>query len=130
MKVFGERLKELRVKRNLTQDEFGLIFEPPLAQSTVGTYERGVRQPSLENLVVIANYFNVTTDYLLGITDEFTTIDTFKEENPKELRDFLNKNKVLFNGSELNEEEKQRMIDILTGLFWNHFTNKKWKIDN
>lgn len=125
MKVFGERLKELRVKRNLTQDEFGLIFEPPLAQSTVGTYERGVRQPSLENLVVIANYFNVTTDYLLGITDEIITIDTFKEENPKELRDFLNKNKVLFNGSELNEEEKQRMIDILTGLFWNHFTNKK-----
>lgn len=125
MKIFGERLKELRVKRNLTQDEFGLIFEPPLAQSTIGTYERGVRQPSLENLVVIANYFNVTTDYLLGITDEFTTIDTFKEENPKELRDFLNKNKVLFNGSELSEDEKNRMIDILTGLFWNHFTNKK-----
>jgi transcriptional regulator with XRE-family HTH domain len=125
MKVFGERLKDLRVKRNLTQDEFGLIFEPPLAQSTVGTYERGVRQPSLENLVVIANYFNVTTDYLLGLTDEFTTNDTFKEENPKELRDFLNKNKVLFNGSELNEDEKNRMIDILTGLFWNHFTNKK-----
>lgn len=125
MKVFGERLKDLRVKRNLTQDEFGLIFEPPLAQSTIGTYERGVRQPSLENLVVIANYFNVTTDYLLGLTDEFTTINTFKEENPKELRDFLNKNKVLFNGSELSEEEKNRMIDILTGLFWNHFTNKK-----
>lgn len=125
MKVFGERLKDLRVKRNLTQDEFGLIFEPPLAQSTVGTYERGVRQPSLENLVVISRYFNVTTDYLLGITDEYTTIDTFKEENPKELRDFLSKNKVLFNGSELNEEEKQRMIDILTGLFWNHFSSKK-----
>ena len=125
MKVFGERLKDLRVKRNLTQDEFGLIFDPPLAQSTVGTYERGVRQPSLENLVVIANYFNVTTDYLLGITDEFTTIDTYKEENPKELRDFLNRNTVLFNGSELNEDEKKRMIDILTGLFWNHFTNKK-----
>lgn len=125
MKVFGERLKDLRVKRNLTQDEFGLIFEPPLAQSTIGTYERGVRQPSLENLVAIANYFNVTTDYLLGLTDEFTTINTFKEENPKELRDFLNKNKVLFNGSELSEDEKNRMIDILTGLFWNHFTNKK-----
>lgn len=125
MKVFGERLKQLRLKRNMTQDEFGLIFEPPLAQSTIGTYERGVRQPSLENLVVISEFFNVTTDYLLGITDEFTTINTFKEENPKELRDFLNKNKVLFNGSELNEEEKQRMIDILTGLFWNHFTNKK-----
>ena len=125
MKEFGERLRKLRTKRNMTQDEFGLIFEPPLAQSTIGTYERGVRQPSLENLVVISKFFNVTTDYLLGITDEFTTIDTFKEENPKELRDFLNKNTVLFNGSELNEEEKRRMIDILTGLFWNHFTHKK-----
>lgn len=125
MKVFGERLKQLRINRNMTQDEFGLIFEPPLAQSTVGTYERGVRQPSLENLVVIANYFKVSTDYLLGITDEIATINTYKEENPRELRDFLNKNKVLFNGSELNDEEKQRMIDILTGLFWNHFTNKK-----
>lgn len=125
MKVFGERLKQLRINRNMTQDEFGLIFEPPLAQSTVGTYERGVRQPSLENLVFIANYFNVSTDYLLGITDEITTINTYKEENPRELRDFLNKNKVLFNGSELNDEEKQRMIDILTGLFWNHFTTKE-----
>lgn len=125
MKEFGERLKKLRTNKNMTQDELGLIFTPPLAQSTIGTYERGVRQPSLENLVVISKFFNVTTDYLLGITDEFTTINTFKEENPRELRDFLNRNKVLFNGSELNEEEKQRMIDILTGLFWNHFTNKK-----
>ena len=125
MKVFGERLKQLRINRNMTQEELGFIFEPNLSQSTIGTYERGARQPSLENLVLISQYFNVTTDYLLGITDEFTTIDTFKEENPRELRDFLNKNKVLFNGSELNEEEKQRMIDILTGLFWNHFTNKK-----
>jgi len=125
MKVFGERLKQLRTNRNMTQDELGLIFENPKAQSTIGTWERGTRQCSFEDLVRISQYFNVTTDYLLGITDEFTTIDTFKEENPRELRDFLNKNKVLFNGSELNEEEKQRMIDILTGLFWNHFTNKK-----
>ena len=125
MKEFGKRLKQLRIKKHMTQDELGLIFEPPLAQSTIGTYERGVRQPSLENLIVISKYFNVTTDYLLGITDEITTIDTFKEENPKELRDFLKKNNVLFNGSELNEEEKQRMIDILTGLFWDNFTNKK-----
>lgn len=125
MKVFGERLKELRVKRNMTQEELGLIFNPSLSQSTCGTYENGKRQPTLENLVVISKYFNVSTDYLLGITDEITTINTFKEENPRELKEFLNKNKVLFNGSELNEEEKQRMIDILTGLFWNHFTNKK-----
>lgn len=125
MKEFGERLKRLRVNRSMTQDELGLIFEPPLSQSTIGTYERGMRQPTLENLVVISNYFNVSTDYLLGLSDEEKTITEFKEENPKELKEFLNKNNVLFNGSELTAEEKQRMIDILTGLFWNNFTNKK-----
>ena len=125
MQIFGERLKKLRVNRSMTQDELGLIFSPELSQSTIGTYERGMRQPSLENLVVISKYFNVSTDYLLGISDEEKTINEFKEENPKELKEFLNKNNVLFNGAELTEEEKQRMVDILTGLFWNNFTNKK-----
>ena len=125
MKIFGERLKKLRANRHLTQDELGEIFDPPLAQSTIGTYERGVRQPSLENLITISEYFNVSIDYLLGITDEERTVTTFKEENPQELREFLNQNNILFNGAELSNEDKQRMIDILTGLFWESFTKKK-----
>ena len=125
MKIFGERLKKLRSNRHMTQDELGEIFNPPLAQSTIGTYERGVRQPSLENLIIISNYFNVSIDYLLGITDEERTVTAFKEENPQELREFLNQNNILFNGAELSDEDKQRMIDILTGLFWESFTKKK-----
>lgn len=124
MKEFGERLKQLRINRSMTQDELGLIFESPKAQSTIGTWERGNREPSMTDLIRISNFFNVSVDYLLGLTDEITTINTYKEENPKELKEFLNKNKVLFNGSELNEEEKQRMVDILTGLFWDNFTKK------
>lgn len=122
MREFGERLKKLRTNRHMTQEELGSIFNPPLSQSTVGTYENGKRQPTLENLVLISKHFNVTTDYLLGLTDEITVI---KDENPRELKEFLNKNNVLFNGSELNADEKRRMIDILTGLFWDNFTNKK-----
>lgn len=125
MKIFGERLKKLRINRHMTQDELGEIFNPPLAQSTIGTYERGVRQPSLENLITISNYFNVSIDYLLGITDEERTVTVFKEENPQELREFLTQNHILFNGAELSNEDKQRMIDILTGLFWENFTKQK-----
>ncbi len=125
MKIFGDRLKKLRTSRHLTQDELGEIFNPPLAQSTIGTYERGMRQPSLENLITISNYFNVSIDYLLGITDEEQTVNAFKEENPQELREFLNQNHILFNGAELSNEDKQRMIDILTGLFWESFTRQK-----
>ena len=78
----------------------------------------------MTDLVKISRFFNVSIDYLLGESEEARTITTYKEENPKELKEFLNKNKVLFNGSELNEEEKKRMIDILTGLFWDTFTKK------
>lgn len=120
MKEFGERLKKLRTNRHMTQEELGSIFNPPLSQSTIGTYENGKRQPTLENLVAVSKFFSVTTDWLLGLTDE---IATTKDENPKELKEFLKRNDVLFNGSELNEEEKRRMIDILTGLFWDNFTN-------
>lgn len=121
MKEFGERLKKLRQGKKMTQHELGLIFDPPLAQTTIGTYEKGISEPTYHNLVVIAQHFNVTVDYLLGLTDIVET----QEDNPKELREFLNQNNILFNGNELSEEDRRRMVDILTGLFWSNFTNKK-----
>ena len=124
MKEFGERLKKLRTNRHMTQDELGEIFESPKAQSTVGTWERGVRQPSMEDLVRIAQFFNVSIDYLLGISEEERRVETFKEDNPKELKEFLQQNSILFNGAELSQEDKRRMTDILTGLFWDNFTKK------
>lgn len=125
MQDFGRRLKELRQNRKMTQEELGQIFEPPLKQSTIGTYEAGLREMKYSNLITVSRYFNVSIDWLLGLTDEATPLDTFKEENPKELREFLEQNNILFNGSELSEEDKKRMIDILTGLFWSNFINKK-----
>lgn len=124
MREFGERLKKLRTNRHMTQDELGAIFESPKAQSTVGTWERGVRQPSMEDLVRIAEFFNVSIDYLLGLSEEERRIETFKEDNPKELKEFLQQNSILFNGAELSPEDKRRMTDILTGLFWDNFTKK------
>lgn len=124
MKEFGERLKKLRTNRHMTQDELGEIFESPKAQSTVGTWERGVRQPSMEDLVRIAQFFNVSIDYLLGLSEEERRVETFKEDNPKELKEFLQQNSILFNGAELSQEDKRRMTDILTGLFWDNFTKK------
>lgn len=125
MQEFGKRLKELRQNRKMTQEELGQIFEPQLKQSTIGTYEAGLREMKYSNLITVSKYFNVSVDWLLGLTDEERPIETFKEDNPKELREFLEQNNILFNGSELSEEDKKRMIDILTGLFWSNFINKK-----
>ncbi len=67
MSIFGSRLKALRDENNLTQTQ--LSKNLGLAFSTISMYERGVREPKFETLEIIADYFNVTIDYLLGKTN-------------------------------------------------------------
>ena len=62
------RLKELRNERNLTQKELGLLFNA--SQNTISQWENGSREISNDRLAEIANYFDVTIDYLLGISGE------------------------------------------------------------
>ena len=62
--IFAEKLKELREEKELTQDV--LAEKLSISRSTVGMLELGTRMPSIEVLVKIADFFNVSIDYLLG----------------------------------------------------------------
>ncbi len=62
------RIKELRTQRKITQEELGKIIN--VQKAAVSKYELGRAVPSTDVLTKLANYFNVTTDYLLGRTDE------------------------------------------------------------
>jgi transcriptional regulator with XRE-family HTH domain len=64
MSTFGERLRSLRNGRGLTQKDFGKLFQ--LSESAIGMYERNQREPSLELVRRIADYFEVSIDYILG----------------------------------------------------------------
>ncbi len=64
---FGERIRYLLKLRGISQRE--LSQELFMARSTLNGYIQESRQPSYETLIQIAEYFNVTTDYLLGVTD-------------------------------------------------------------
>lgn len=64
MKNFGDILRELRKKEKITQKELALTLK--LSESTIGMYERNERQPDYNTLDSIANYFGVSTDFLLG----------------------------------------------------------------
>ena len=68
MILFKERLKELRIEKGLTQTQ--LAKELRVNKRTISNWEVGERQPDLDTLEVIAKYFNVSYDYLLGLTDE------------------------------------------------------------
>ena len=60
---YNEILKELREDKRLTQKQLGNIFN--VNQITISQYERGTRQLSIEMLIKYADYFDVTTDYIL-----------------------------------------------------------------
>ena len=67
MKIFAERLKELRKEKNLTQTDLANILK--IKQQSYARYEADTSEPSYEMLVEIAKFFDVSTDYLLGINE-------------------------------------------------------------
>lgn len=64
---FDVRLKELRTAQNLTQNELGNLLH--ISRATIAGYETKNKQPDYEKLCAIADFFNVSTDYLLGRTN-------------------------------------------------------------
>lgn len=80
MGKFQRILKELRLSKGITQGE--LAKQLSISRSTIGMYESGSREPDFETLELIADYFNVDTDYLLGRTNKTTYIPVPKSSRP------------------------------------------------
>lgn len=65
--MLGEKINTLRKAKGITLKELGEILN--LGESTLSMYENNKRSPDYDTLKNIADFFNVTTDYLLGRTD-------------------------------------------------------------
>ena len=63
---FSTRLNELRENANMKQIE--IAEQVSLKSSAISKYEKGTAQPSLQTLIRIADIFNVSVDYLLGVS--------------------------------------------------------------
>jgi transcriptional regulator with XRE-family HTH domain len=103
MITLADRLKELRKSKNLNQAELGKILG--VGKTTISMYENGNSTPNDEIKLKIAEYFNVSLDYLLGKTNiknyystdkEFTVAlhsdkeyDDLPEEAKKEIENFI-----------------------------------------
>lgn len=90
---FSERLKDLRKQAELTQVD--VAEKLGISQPAYASWERGVKKPTQENLVKIAQILNVSIDYLVGNSDEKS--------------DELDNIELLFrmNSKGLTEEEKE-----------------------
>nr|WP_263323114.1 helix-turn-helix transcriptional regulator [Neobacillus sp. Marseille-Q6967] len=73
---FGERLKRMRKTRNLSMQE--LAGKIGVAKSTYAGYEAEYRQPTLESIIILAKELNTSADYLLGLTENQSSIETDK----------------------------------------------------
>lgn len=111
--IKGERLKELRNSRNLTQEQLGNILG--VTKASICCYEKGTRTPTLETLMDIVEFFGVSADYILG-TEIFVTVKDKKNKNyamtKEEIRfiDELRKNKYL---SSVLLEDPLRGIELI-----------------
>lgn len=72
--IFSTRLRELRKEKKLTQQQLAAILSKvantSIATTTISSYELADKQPTLDTLICLADFFNVSTDYLLGRTDK------------------------------------------------------------
>lgn len=93
---FGARLKDLRESRKLTQLE--VADKLNIENSTISGYERNVTTPSLDVLKKLALFYNVSADYLLGITDrEIIHLDDFTEAGKRSVVRLINELKIILN---------------------------------
>lgn len=87
--MFNERLRELRTARNITQVE--LARNLSVSKQSVSNWENDNILPSIEMLVKIADYFSVSTDYLLGLDDKkYLEITGLSESNIAHLQQIIN----------------------------------------
>ncbi|MGN0765087.1 MAG: helix-turn-helix domain-containing protein [Christensenellales bacterium] len=67
IKIFAERLKELRIDRGIGQNKLALDLN--LSNASISYWENAKQEPTASAIYKLARYFNVTTDYLLGLSD-------------------------------------------------------------
>ncbi len=107
--IIGKRIKKLRENKNLNQLEFSKILN--ISNTTLSQYEAGNRTPSDEIKEKVADYFNVSVDYLLGRTEKYS----IEAEDSKEEKFFS------FDVSNLPEEAIKQIEDYI------EFVKQKYK---
>ena len=122
---FNMRLKELRLANGLTQKELAKSIE--VGRTTISEYESGKIVPKHEGLLKLANYFNVSVDYLTGVSDEPATRQSNEHELDKLLNtlDYILMNEydspVRYEGVILNTYEK-----LMVSQFLEQVKLRKW----
>lgn len=111
MSKFHLRIRELRISRKLSQQELANTLK--ISKSSINMYERGEREPGLDLLEAIADFFNVDMDYLMG-----------KSDNPQKYLSSIANSVTLTDDEKtlldtyrsFNEEGKEKLLDTASDM--------------
>lgn len=110
----GNRIKELRLENGISQEELSKAIG--VTRQAISLFEKGKRDPKLETWVKLADYFNVSIEYLQGQTDEKSIyIEFYKVTTNERYTEKMNK---ILNNLKKNMTEKE----------WKEFINLETKI--
>lgn len=118
--TFGQRFKELRLEKGLTQqglaEDFNKIYGHTFSKPSISQYENGKRTPENEALKNFASYFNVSIDYLLGVSDIRNNDVNIEKQDLK--RDFLTEINKFFSDKNIKRDEKDKLYKELTKMYF------------
>jgi transcriptional regulator with XRE-family HTH domain len=109
----GSRLRELRKEKGFTQKEVALKLN--IGQTTYAGYENNKSNPDLGMLDQLSNFYNVTTDYLIGKTDIKLTITemTLLKEIDLDHEELFKKYQLTIDGEPLSRDEFKKAIELI-----------------
>lgn len=101
-----DRLKALRETRGINQQR--LALELNVSQAMISKYELGLSEPDIATIKKIADFFKVSTDYLLEVSDNKINVSAFGLTDTE--------NELLFDFKRLDEIQKEKLKAYLKGL--------------
>ena len=109
-KDIGERIKQLRKSRKITQDELGVVLGnkstgKPLSRGQVSNLETGKRNLNIHQIKILADFFNVSIETLGCKSDEIETVD------------LLERAKLIFENENVPMKEKQDLYESIMKLY-------------
>ncbi|MED2749530.1 helix-turn-helix transcriptional regulator [Bacillus thuringiensis] len=106
--MFKQRLKALRLEKKSTQQDVADFLK--VAKSNISRFESGKQTPSRETVTKLAQYFNVTVDYMLGLS-EYPNLDHLQSTQVK--KQFLH---LLSRIEKLNTEQQKMILTMLDSV--------------
>lgn len=124
----GKIIRDLRIKNKLSSKELSKILN--ISESAISLYESGKRTPSISLIIKMADYFNVSTDYLLGVTEKKYQFNAESETDLSVIIDnivcfFENSDYILYDGKIIDNNLAAIFKNFLMGISENmHLLSK------